>query len=79
MQPSDPSARAHAKDVEVWEAHRCPRCGVKWAIEASNGGSGRSILLMCDACKDDIRCWNKREHPLTCHCNFQHDDCPVET
>ena len=66
----DRSAQMHAKTVEVWEAHRCPRCRCKWAIEAPNGGSGKTLYLMCAPCNDDIRCWNKKEHADNCHCNF---------
>jgi hypothetical protein len=64
------TAQEHAKEVTVWEAHRCPRCQRKWAIEAEDGGSGKPILHICPPCDDAIRCSHKSEHPANCHCNF---------
>jgi hypothetical protein len=67
-------ASEYAKEVQVWEAHRCPRCYRKWAIDAPEGGSGKPILHMCPPCVDEIRCPYKGEHPSDCHCNFPPKD-----
>jgi hypothetical protein len=64
------TAVEHAETVTVWEAHRCPRCSRKWAIEAPDGGSGKPIHFMCPPCRDEIRCPRKADHPADCHCNF---------
>jgi hypothetical protein len=63
-------ASALVKRRIVWEAHRCPRCRRKWAVEAAEGRIGNPILHMCPLCQDEIRCAHKAEHPSDCYCNF---------